>query len=72
MKIMEWFYKANEKDADFLQENSECQIMACSTTNWLHVYQCWVQTRKLNENLHSYEPDKLNKILEHFMRKSER
>ena len=49
-----------------LKDNAKNKNTKLSTNNWLRVWKTWAKEKGHDDNIESYEPAKLNKVLEQF------
>ena len=60
------FGDSNSVLIESLKGNAKNKNIKLSTNNWLRVWKTWAKEKGHDDNIESYEPTKLNKVLEQF------
>ena len=63
---MNRFYSASDSDIDVLKQVSGSKNTKKSTLSWMRVFNNWKITHSYTEEIHTYQPEDLNLILEKF------
>ena len=63
---MNRFYSASDSDIDALKQASGSKNTKKSTLSWMRVFNNWKITHSYTEEIHTYQPEDLNLILEKF------
>ena len=63
---MNLFYSASDSDIDALKQASSSKNTKNSTLNWMRVFNNWKTAHSYHEEMHTYQPEDLNLILEKF------
>ena len=63
---MNRFYSASDSDIDALKQASGSKNTKKSTLSWMRVFNNWKITHSYTEEMHAYQPEDLNPILEKF------
>ena len=63
---MNRFYSASNSDIDALKQASSSKNTKKSTLSWMRVFNNWKITHSYTEEIHTYQPEDLNLILEKF------
>ena len=63
---MNRFYSALYSDIDALRQTISSKNTKKSTVSWMRVFNNWKLTHFYNEEIHTYQPEDLNLILEKF------
>ena len=59
-------YSASDSDIDVLKQVSGSKNTKKSTLSWMRVFNNWKITHSYTEEMHTYQPEDLNPILEKF------
>ena len=60
------FYSASDSDIDALKQANSSKSTEKSTLSWMRVFNNWEITHSYTEEIHTYQPEDLNLILEKF------
>ena len=60
------FYSASDSNTDALKQASSSKNTKKSTLSWIRLFNNWKITHSYAEQLHTYQPEDLNLILEKF------
>ena len=60
------FYSASDSDIDALKQANSSKSTEKSTLSWMRVFNTWEITHSYTEEIHTYQPEDLNLILEKF------
>ena len=60
------FYSASDSNIDALKQANSSKSTEKSTLSWMRVFNNWEITHSYTEEIHTYQPEDLNLILEKF------
>ena len=60
------FYSASDSNIDALKQANSSKSTEKSTLSWMRVFNNWEITHSYAEEIHTYQPEDLNLILEKF------
>ena len=63
---MNRFYSAADSDIDALKQASSSKNTKKSTLSWMIVFNNWKTTHSYTKEMHTYQPEDLNLIMEKF------
>ena len=60
------FYSASDSNIDALKQANSSKSTEKATLSWMRVFNNWEITHSYTEEIHTYQPEDLNLILEKF------